>query len=58
MQEYIALAEQGRHFVDVYVPDESKVGQVEAILEAHEAFDMHYYGDWDLADLSSNEPTS
>ena len=34
MQEYIALAEQGQHFVDVYVPDVSEVGKVEAILEA------------------------
>jgi hypothetical protein len=42
--------------VDVYVPEESKVGQVEAILEAHGAYDLHYYGEWDLVNLSSNEP--
>ena len=42
--------------MDVYVPEESKVGEVEAILEAHGAYDLHYYGEWDLIDLSSNEP--
>jgi hypothetical protein len=52
----MAQAEQGRHFVDVYVPDESKVAQVEAILEALGAYDLHYYGEWDLVDLSINEP--
>jgi pantoate kinase len=56
MQQYMAQAKQGRHFVDVYVPEESKVGQVEAILEAHGAYDLHYYGEWDLVNLSSNEP--
>ena len=45
MREYMALGEQGRHFVDVYVPDESQVGEVEAILEAHGAYDLHYYGE-------------
>ncbi len=56
MRDYISLAEQGRHFVDVHVPEESEVAQVESILEAHQAHDMHYYGEWDLVDLSSNEP--
>ncbi len=56
MREYMAQAEQGRHFVDVYVPEESKVGQVEAILEALGAYDLHYYGEWDLVNLSINEP--
>ena len=55
IKEYVRLTEQGRHFVDVYVPDESKVAQVEAILEAHGAYNTHYYGEWDLVDLSSNE---
>ena len=58
MQQYMALAKQGRHFVDVYVPDESKVRQVEAILEALGAYDLHYYGEWDLVNLSINEPAS
>jgi hypothetical protein len=57
MQEYIALAEQGRHLVDVDVPEESEVGQVGAMLEAHGAGSMHYYGAWDVEDLSTNEPT-
>jgi intergrase/recombinase len=57
MKEYISLAEQGHHFVDVYVPEESEVTQVESILEAHHAHAMHYYGEWELVDLSSNEPT-
>ncbi|HYY44744.1 MAG TPA: hypothetical protein VE975_06085 [Actinomycetota bacterium] len=42
--------------VDGYVPEESKVGQVEAILEALGAYDLHYYGEWDLVNLSINEP--
>ena len=57
MQEYIALARQGQHLVDVYVPQEPEVAQVESILEAHGAGHMHYYGAWDVEDLSTNEPT-
>ncbi len=57
MQEYIALARQGQHLVDVYVLQEPEVAQVEAILEAHGAGHMHYYGAWDVEDLSINEPT-
>ena len=57
MQEYIALAEQEQHLVDVYVPQEPEVVQVEAILESHGAGHMHYYGAWDVEDLSINEPT-
>jgi hypothetical protein len=56
MRGYMALSEQGRHFVDVYVPEESQVGEVEPILEAYGAYDLHYYGESDLIDLSSNEP--
>ena len=51
MQEYIALARQGQHLVDVYVPQEPEVAQVEAILETHGASHMHYYGARDIADL-------
>jgi hypothetical protein len=57
MQEYIALAKKGQHLVDVYVPQEPEVAQVEAILEAHGASHIHYYGAWDVEDLSTNEPT-
>jgi hypothetical protein len=57
MQEYITLVKQGQHLVDVYVPQEPEVAQVEAILEKHGAYDMHYYGVWDVEDLSTNEPT-
>lgn len=56
IKEYVSLTEQGRHFVDVYVPEESDVAEVESILETHQAHDMHYYGEWDLVDLSSNQP--
>lgn len=49
-----ALARQGKHFVDVYVPEESNVGQVESILDAHHDIAMLYYGEWDLVNLSPN----
>ncbi len=51
----ISLAEQGKHFVDVYVPDESQVRQAEACLDAHHAEVMIYYGEWDLVNLSIDE---
>ena len=50
--DLIALARDGRHFVDVYVPEESQVQQVEAILDRYHTEAMVYYGEWDLVDLS------
>ena len=54
MQEHIALAKQGCHFVDVYVPAETEVAQVESILEGHQAQATHYYGDEDGVCLISS----
>ncbi len=52
--DLLSMAKQGRHFVDVYVPEESQVGQVESCLDAHHAHAMVYYGEWDLVDLSTD----
>ncbi len=56
LNDYLALAKQGHHFVTVYVPEESEVEQAESILESHDAHATHYYGDWQIIDLSTNEP--
>jgi pantoate kinase len=53
--DLISMARQGRHFVDVYVPDQSQVRQAEACLDAHHAEVMIYYGEWDLINLSIEE---
>ncbi len=53
--DLISMARQGRHFVDVYVPDQSQVRQAEACLDAHHAEVMIYYGEWDLVNLSIEE---
>lgn len=58
LNDYLAMAEEGHHFVTVYVPEESEVAQVESILEANQAKATHYYGEWQLIDLSINEPPS
>ena len=57
LNDYLALAKQGCHFVDVYVPEEAEVAQAESILKAHQAQAAHYYGDWELVDLSVDEET-
>lgn len=53
-----ALARQGKHFVDVYVPEESDVSRVESILDAHHDIAMLYYGQWDLVDLAADKSQS
>ena len=57
LNDYLALAKQGCHFVDVYVPEEAEVVQAESILKAHQAQAAHYYGEWELVDLSIDEET-
>ncbi len=57
LNDYLALAKQGCHFVDVYVPEEAEVVQAESILEVHQAQAAHYYGEWELVDLSIDEET-
>ncbi len=51
----VSLAEQGKHFVDVYVPDQSQVQRAEACLDTHHAEMMIYYGEWDLVNLSIDD---
>jgi superfamily II DNA helicase RecQ len=58
LNDYLALAKEGHHFVTVYVPDEADVERVESILESNGAKATHYYAEWKLTDLSINETNS
>jgi superfamily II DNA helicase RecQ len=58
LNDCLALAKEGHHFVTVYVPDEADVKRVQSILESNGAKATHYYGGWKLTNLSINETNS